>query len=259
MFDRKKCKSDAKALLSSNSKACILSGLVFFGILAVTVIAFYASFLKLTISAAYSGDIMAVMPRICLLYAVFIVVLFLLSVFDIGLFIFYYNIKKGTVKEFKDYWKFIRGKSILVTLYIFVRLLLFVIFFLASYIACMILFSFAAVYSKLLFIPGVICIGLAICLYIVLIQKAIAYGCAEYEYADNPDEKIRVSFKKAVERSKGNKWPIFVLKLSFIGWGLLSCLTAGILLIWLMPYMYLTYINMWDSIKAEKEQKLIEE
>jgi hypothetical protein len=35
----------------------------------------------------------------------------------------------------------------------------------------------------------------------------------------------------------GNKWKLFCLELSFIGWFILGLLTAGIGMLWVMPYI----------------------
>jgi len=49
----------------------------------------------------------------------------------------------------------------------------------------------------------------------------------------------------AIRRSKqmmdGNKWKLFCLQMRFIGWLLLCILTLGIGLIWLIPYMGVTF------------------
>ena len=50
----------------------------------------------------------------------------------------------------------------------------------------------------------------------------------------------------------GFKWQLFVLDLSFIGWGLLASLTLGILNIWLLPYMAQSNIAFFQEIKKAK-------
>ena len=57
--------------------------------------------------------------------------------------------------------------------------------------------------------------------------------------------------------TRGRKADLFVLDLSFIGWGLLCLITFGIAAIWVNPYMQATYTNVYKSFKpvvAEPEQ-----
>ena len=51
---------------------------------------------------------------------------------------------------------------------------------------------------------------------------------------------------------KGYKWKYVCLSLSFIGWMLLSILTLGIGLIFLYPYMQVSYICFYEKICEEK-------
>lgn len=75
----------------------------------------------------------------------------------------------------------------------------------------------------LLIIPGIV--------------AAYRYAMAPYLMAEHPD----MSATEAVEQSKrmmaGNKWRLFCLHFSFIGWFLLSALTGGIGMIFLTPYV----------------------
>ena len=50
---------------------------------------------------------------------------------------------------------------------------------------------------------------------------------------------------------KGHKWDFFILNLSFIGWSILALFTLGILCLWLVPYMNVTFANFYNSIKDE--------
>nr|MCR4789517.1 DUF975 family protein [Treponemataceae bacterium] len=53
----------------------------------------------------------------------------------------------------------------------------------------------------------------------------------------------------------GWKWKLFVLDLSFIGWELLSLLTAGILSLWLSPYICLAQYNAYLELKTPQLQE----
>ena len=77
-------------------------------------------------------------------------------------------------------------------------------------------------WSLLFIIPGII--------------KAYSYAMVPYILAENPN----LSTKEALDLSKkmmnGNKWRLFCLQISFIGWIILCALTFGIGYIFLAPY-----------------------
>ena len=50
---------------------------------------------------------------------------------------------------------------------------------------------------------------------------------------------------------QGHKWELFVLELSFILWILLGIVTLGIALIYVEPYMQLTFTNFYHNIKRQ--------
>ena len=69
------------------------------------------------------------------------------------------------------------------------------------------------------------------------LAAAYSYSMTRYILAENP----YMSADEAIARSKqmmyGNRWRLFCLHISFIGWSLLSTLlTFGIGELWLTPY-----------------------
>ena len=58
---------------------------------------------------------------------------------------------------------------------------------------------------------------------------------------------------KSREMMKGYKWQTFVLDLSFIGWGILSVITCGLVgLLYTNPYIYQTKAELYEFIKENK-------
>lgn len=254
MFDRKKCKAEANALFSANRKISILSTLIFYAItivLAIPMIVFEVLFLL----GAESGNIALPVIGFFLSTILFVIII---SMFSMGITIYYYNIKKGTAKSLKDLWKCIKGRNILAFLYLVVRLLPWALLMYVPYAVMIAVITFTESFSIVSALVTIVCLGIFIWLAVVYIQKAIAYSCFEYEYADNPELSIRESFKKAYEYTKGNKMALFVMSLSFLGWELLCCLTCGILYLYVEPYMYFAFINAWDEIRANKDGNKIE-
>nr|MCG0056803.1 DUF975 family protein [Escherichia coli] len=52
----------------------------------------------------------------------------------------------------------------------------------------------------------------------------------------------------------GYKWTYFLLLLSFIGWGILSIITLGIGLLWLVPYVTTSLGVFYEKLKANETE-----
>ena len=65
-----------------------------------------------------------------------------------------------------------------------------------------------------------------------------------------------ISPKDAVEKSRelmtGNRFKLFCLQLSFIGWAFLTGLTFGIGFLWVFPYMQVSIIAFYFHLKGDK-------
>lgn len=95
---------------------------------------------------------------------------------------------------------------------------------------------FTALWSLLLIIPGII--------------KGYSYSMAYYVLADNPEMTAREALKESMRIMDGHKMELFVLHLSFLGWILLSYVTFGLSLFYVIPYMSATVANFYEGIKA---------
>ena len=114
---------------------------------------------------------------------------------------------------------------------------MFVTFLLASILVGL----FTTLWSLLLIIPGII--------------AAYSYQMTYYILLDNPDMKVMDAIKRSKEMMNGHKMDLFVLQLSFIGWGILGICTFGILYLWLIPYMNVTTCNFYNEVKRLYEEK----
>ncbi|OMF26864.1 DUF975 family protein [Paenibacillus sp. FSL H8-0259] len=87
----------------------------------------------------------------------------------------------------------------------------------------------------LLIIPGIV--------------KSYAYSQVPYILADNP----HIGYNRAVELSKqmtrGHKFSMFVLDLSFIGWILLGLLALGIGVLFVQPYINATKAELYLELR----------
>ena len=90
-------------------------------------------------------------------------------------------------------------------------------------------------WSILFVIPGII--------------QAFSLSQVFYILADNPQISIAQALKMSKELTRGYKGELFVLGLSFIGWFVLCTLTFGIALLWVFPYVNLTYAKTYLFLK----------
>lgn len=76
-----------------------------------------------------------------------------------------------------------------------------------------------------------------------------------YIIADEPELSANETMDKSAKMMDGHKIELFVLILSFIGWGLLCLLTCGLGIIALCPYMEATFAEYYRNRKEEYERE----
>ena len=73
---------------------------------------------------------------------------------------------------------------------------------------------------------------------VMVIIKSLSYSLTMYILADCPNVMAQDALKLSMRIMQGKKGKLFVFYLSFIGWGLLSLLTCGLLSVFYVgPYM----------------------
>lgn len=95
-------------------------------------------------------------------------------------------------------------------------------------------------WSFLLVIPGII--------------ASYSYKMAPYILMENPDMTASQAITASKQLMKGNKWRLFCLEFSFIGWSLLSALTLGIGMLFLRPYMEAAGAAFYRELKWEEKK-----
>ena len=121
---------------------------------------------------------------------------------------------------FQDYAR-VFGTGFLVYLYTFLWLLLFIV-------------------------PGII--------------KSYSYALTYYILIDEPELSYNKAIEKSMKMMDGHKMRMFLLHLSFIGWGILSMLTLGIGFLFLSPYMQTTNAAFYEDLKKvwKEREEVIE-
>jgi uncharacterized membrane protein len=98
---------------------------------------------------------------------------------------------------------------------------------------------FILLWLLLLIIPGII--------------ASLAYSQVYFLLADHPNLAPMDAIESSKVLMKGHKWQYFCLGLRFLGWMLLSILTLGIGLFWVIPYMQTAYAEFY--LELRKHQK----
>lgn len=81
--------------------------------------------------------------------------------------------------------------------------------------------------------------------------KYYSYCMTPYILMDQPEIGAKDALKVSMAMTQGHKWDIFVMQMSFIGWILLTCCTAGIVgLFYAMPYEYATMAGYYEKLKG---------
>ncbi len=108
--------------------------------------------------------------------------------------------------------------------------------------------------------PALILMG--ILLFLCAIPLSLLTAVFQYRYffaatvlAEYPNTSPVDAIRISRQIMKGNKWRLFCLRLSFIGWQLLSICTCGIGLLFLNPYMYTAEIAFYDDITNRRAAK----
>ena len=68
------------------------------------------------------------------------------------------------------------------------------------------------------------------------ILATYSYALTEFILAEEPELSAAEAMARSKALMEGNRWRLFCLELSFIGWGILAAMTLGIGHLWLTPY-----------------------
>lgn len=94
----------------------------------------------------------------------------------------------------------------------------------------------------------------ALLFIIPCIVKSYSYAMTEFIMKDNPELSGNAAIEASMAMMKGNKKRLFLLDLSFTGWGILCILTLGLGFILLYPYMYTARAAFYEELKGEQNQ-----
>lgn len=215
MIDRKSLKMKAKDAFKSNYAASVVVALLM--VILVT---------GITVNTSFTDSLNGPLPQVNLnvggglLCAVFLIDVFVINPLKVGGYSFFLknNKEKTDIKEITSGFKTNYANNV---------------------VAMLLQDIFLALWTCLLIVPGII--------------KMYSYSLVPFILSENPEMQPIEAITKSREMMDGYKWQTFVLDLSFIGWGILSVITCGLVgLLYTNPYIYQTKAELYEFIKESK-------
>ena len=114
--------------------------------------------------------------------------------------------------------------------------------FTSSLILNLLISLYTFLWSLLFVIPGIV--------------KSYSYAMAPYILQDAPSTDWEKCIDESQKMMNGNKWQLFCLDFSFIGWYILGALCFGVGVLWVYPYHYLARANFYMALKAKNEPRV---
>lgn len=100
---------------------------------------------------------------------------------------------------------------------------------------------------------------LEIACIVYIVSRSLLYVLAYNIAYDNQELTSKECVEKSEELMKGNRGSYLLLDLSFIGWAILACLTFGIGMLWLLPYMQVAMICFYERVAKPQVKEVQEE
>ena len=83
--------------------------------------------------------------------------------------------------------------------------------------------------------------------------KSLSYSMTPFILYDKKEMGTK-AIDLSMKMMKGHKMELFILYLTFIGWGILCIFTLGIGYFWLVPYINASLAGFYEEVKADYEQ-----
>ena len=104
-------------------------------------------------------------------------------------------------------------------------------------VSILLVYLYTLLWTLLFIVPGII--------------KGLAYSLTPFIVKDNPQLSPNQAINLSMKMMKGHKFDLFYLYLSFLGWILLSMLTLGVGLLWVIPYLETTMAAFYQDVKND--------
>jgi uncharacterized membrane protein len=107
----------------------------------------------------------------------------------------------------------------------------------------LLVYLFTGLWTLLFIVPGFV--------------KGYGYSLSIYILRLHPEMPAMEILSKSSKMMYGHKMDMFLLVLSFIGWGFLATIPLGLGWLWLGPYMMQTLANFWKDVYEKESGKVL--
>lgn len=214
MWTRSELKSNAKQVLRRTYWLGFAIALVAGVLAGVSGSAGTLNSLRVQLGIDFPYTVIASVGLLSLLYGIFIS-----APLNVGLYDFFMSSREYDISFGRLFSAFSGGNFLNVVKILFLRSL------------------YITLWSLLLFVPGII--------------KSYEYYFIPYILAENPSISKERAFQISKEMTQGDKFNIFVLQLSFIGWELLGMLACFVGTYFVTPYVMATFAELYAAKRTE--------
>lgn len=201
-----------------------------------------------------TGQIYHAPSRLILGYAGMIIVLLVSILINAGLSYIHLQISRKQTVHFSDLLYGCKNRP---DRYIGSGLLFILITFICIMpgMICTLIASFQDLTQMMpLMIIGIILMAAGCIVYLIIM---LCLSQTIYLMIDNDNIRVLDAMSTSMHYMKGNKWRLFKLYLSFIGWMLLGLLTLGIGYLWIQPYFSQSITQFYLDIVPFTQQESI--
>ncbi len=104
---------------------------------------------------------------------------------------------------------------------------------------------------KVLFFRGLFVLLWSLLFIVPGIVKAYQYRMVPYLMAENPDMDYHRALDLSRAMTRGHKWDLFVLDLSFLGWWLIGAMLCGVGTLFVIPYVQATNAEVYEFMRQK--------
>lgn len=108
---------------------------------------------------------------------------------------------------------------------------------------------------------GIMIIGVigycAGCIYFTV--RSLLYALSYFVLYDNPDKPAKEIVEESENLMRGHRWFYFWLPITFIGWMILAALSFYIGMLWLAPYIMITFVCFYEALAGKKVESPVVE
>jgi len=197
------------------------------------------------------------------------IVLFIISTpISYGLIVSFMKLKRGEKVGYVDFlshgfasfgnvWRVV-GNTLIKMILPFIIFIIFTILGIALFINAILLADCSGGIAGLEILEFISVIGYIFSLIYVII-KGYLYSLSNCILHDNPNMPAKEIVEQSAKLMLGNRWRLFWLTLTFIGWAILATFTFGIGYLWLFPYIMVSQICFYEDLANKNDNGPIAE